>query len=84
MEREYLGEHLQRITHPSSQYQKNNILVMEMLQQITNPIPITYKFLVITKTHLSLIQMKEISPLPYYWWLNFGNLLKQPLPKKQK
>ena len=26
---------------------------MEVLQQITNPIPITYKFLVITKTHLS-------------------------------
>ena len=55
MEREYLGEHLQQITHPSSQYQKINVLVMEMLQQIINLIPITYKFLVITKTHLSLI-----------------------------
>ena len=29
---------------------------MEVLQQIINPIPITYKFLVITKTHLSLTQ----------------------------
>ena len=55
---------------------------MEVLQQITNLIPITYKFLVITKTHLSLTQMKGISPLPYYWWLDFGNLLQQPLPKK--
>ena len=54
MEREYLGEHLQQITHPSSQYQNIDVLVMEVLQQITNPIPITYKFLVITKTHLSL------------------------------
>ena len=47
-------EHLQQITHPSSQYQKIDVLVMEVLQQITNPIPITYKFLVITKIHLSL------------------------------
>ena len=32
---------------------------MEVLQQITNPIPITYKFLVITKTHLSLSHLNE-------------------------
>ena len=48
------AEHLQQITHPSPQYQKIDVLVMEVLQQITIPIPITYKFLVITKTHLSL------------------------------
>ena len=47
-------EHLQQITHPSPQYQKIGVLVMEVLRQITNPIPIIYKFLVITKTHLSL------------------------------
>ena len=47
-------EHLQQITHCSPQYQKIDVLVMEVLQQITNPIPITCKFLVISKTHLSL------------------------------
>ena len=47
-------EHLQQITHLSPQYQKIDVLVMKVLQQITNPIPITYKFLVITKAHLSL------------------------------
>ena len=47
-------KHLQQITHLSPQYQKNDVLVMKVLQQITNPILITYKFLVITKTHLSL------------------------------
>ena len=47
-------EHLQQITHLSPQYQKIDVLVMKVLQQITNPIPITYKFLVITKTHLFL------------------------------
>jgi len=47
-------EHLQQITHPSSQYQKIDVLVMEVFQRITNLIPIIYKFLVITKTHLSL------------------------------
>ena len=33
---------------------KINVLVMKVLQHITKPIPITYKFLVITKTHLFL------------------------------
>ena len=49
-------EHLQqKITPPSPQYRKINILIIEVLQQITNPILITYKFsLVITKTHLPL------------------------------
>ena len=47
-------EHHQQITRHSLQYQKIDVLVMEVLQQITNLIPITYKFLVITKTHLSL------------------------------
>ena len=39
---------------PLPNTKKIDVLVMEVLQQITNPIPITYKFLVITKTHLSL------------------------------
>jgi len=47
-------EYLQQITYPSPQYQNIDVLVMEVLQHITNPMPITYKFLVITKTHLSL------------------------------
>ena len=46
-------EHLQQIPYSSPQYQKIDVLVMEVLQQITNPIPIIYKFLVIIKTHLS-------------------------------
>jgi len=33
---------------------KNNILVVKVLQQITNSISITYNFLIITKIHLPL------------------------------
>jgi len=43
-----------RLFIPLPNTKKNNILVMEALQHITNSILITYKFLVITKTHLSL------------------------------
>jgi len=42
---------------------KNDVLVMDVLQQITNLTPI--KFLIITKTHLSLLN--EDFPLPYSW-----------------
>jgi hypothetical protein len=35
------AEHLQQITHPSPQYQKIDVLVIGVLQQITNPISIT-------------------------------------------
>ena len=42
---------------------KIDVLVMDVLQQFTNLTPI--KFLVITKTHLSLLN--EDFPLPYSW-----------------
>ena len=53
---------------------------MDVLQQITNLTPI--KFLVITKTHLSLLN--EDFPLPYSWWLDFDSPLQQLLSKIQK
>jgi len=47
-------EHLQQIIYSSLQYLKIVLLVIEVLQQITNPILITKNFLVITKIHPSL------------------------------
>ena len=57
---------------------------MEVLQQITNLIPIIYKFLVITKTHLPLPLNVGVFLLSYTWWLHFGSLLQQLLPKPHK
>ena len=50
----YLLEYLQQITYSSPQYLKIVLLIIEVLQQITNSILITKIFLVIIKIHPSL------------------------------